>query len=298
MTPSQLQSHLHDLHTKGFTVIPNAIQQPLLEAAIRGYKQLCLHMQEQRIATLKENGRNARLANSHLLSPEISSLFLNEDFLALCDLFFGGRRGSIHSSLFYEEGSELPLHRDAPFVCTVPENLHLGCWFALEDSRIENGALMGVPYSNQTFIDEHQVRNEIGLERLKVTESLDFIDEMSCLNYQQYLLDKCGRLGLKAEAIEANAGDIVVWHPLFVHGGLPHKSTATRYSVVMFAVPENIQVHGSYLYFTPQKPLVPQKLEYVEIPGSTRYMRKGSVAFVPESRYEKCSGSLDIDINP
>ena len=241
-------------------------------------------MDSQRQATLKANGRNSRLVNSHLASEAISSLFLNEQLLDLCDTFFGGRLTSIYTSLFFQEGTKQPLHRDAPVFCTLPENLFLGCWFALEDSRIENGALMGVPFSNQTFSDDYHNRYKIGLERLEEIDAIEFSDDITWAKYQKYVNNTCESLGLKQEAIEADAGDIIVWHPLFLHGGLPHKSEATRHSVVMHVAPEGVQVHGSYLFFTPQNSIQERSMVYIEAPGSSRKMKQDLVTFSPDKQ--------------
>lgn len=274
-----MNDNLQEIHERGFTVIKDALTQDQIKNTLAAYQKVCNQLDSERLKTLKPNGRNSRLVNSHLASVEIAALFLNPLLLGICDAFFGGRKTCIYTSLFFQEGTKQPLHRDAPVFCTLPESLFLGCWFALEDSRIENGALVGVPGSHKIFHDEYPTRHSIGHERLKHLDEIEFSDNVSWNVYQAYVKSKCDTLGLEVQPIEVCAGDIVVWHPLFMHGGLQHSSTSTRHSVVMHVIPEGTEVHGSYLFFTPFRTFEPREMNFTEIPGSDRKMKQDVFLF-------------------
>ncbi|MCP9917468.1 phytanoyl-CoA dioxygenase family protein [Cyanobium sp. ATX 6F1] len=274
-----MNKHIQELHEKGFTVLRKCISEDARKDALAAYDYICAERAAEALATSKANGRNSRLVNSHLESEKISSLFLSKSLLDTCDTFFGGRRSAIYTSLFFEEGTKQPLHRDAPVFCTFPENLFLGCWFALEDSRISNGALMGIPASHKIFYDELKKRYEIGVDRLKDLPDIPYSDNVSWNQYQNYVYDSCSKIGLACEPIEVDACDVVVWHPLFVHGGLPHTSDATRKSIVMHVIPEEVDVHGSYLFFSPYKTFAPRRMEFISIGSSERKMKTECVHF-------------------
>lgn len=278
-----MNQHIQELHDKGFTIFRGCISEEAKNNALAAYDQICTKRAEEAQATSKANGRKSRLVNAHLESERISSLVFSGNLLEVCDNFFGGRRSAIYTSLFFEEGTKQPLHRDAPVFCTFPENLFLGCWFALEDSHISNGALMGIPGSHKLFHDELSKRHEIGIERLKVLPDIPFSDNVSWIQYQNYVGEKCGSMGLSCEPIEVDACDVVVWHPLFVHGGLPHTSDATRKSIVMHVIPEEIEVHGSYLFFSPYKPFTPRRMDLVNIGDSERKMKVDLVHFAQDA---------------
>jgi phytanoyl-CoA hydroxylase len=274
-----MNQHIQELHNKGFTILRNCISEEAKNNALAAYDQICTARAAEAQATAKANGRNSRLVNSHLESEKISTLVFSGSLLDVCDVFFGGRKTAIYTSLFFEEGTKQPLHRDAPVFCTFPENLFLGCWFALEDSRISNGALMGIPGSHKLFHDELSKRYEIGIDRLKALPDIPFSDNVSWIQYQNYVSERCSKLGLSCEPIEVDACDVVIWHPLFVHGGLPHTSDATRKSIVMHVIPEEIEVHGSYLFFSPFKPFAPRRMDSINIGESGRKMKADLVHF-------------------
>lgn len=277
-----MNKHIDELHEKGFTILRKCISEDAKKNALASYSHICSERSVEALASSKANGRNSRLVNSHLESENISSLFLSNALLETCDAFFGGRRAAIYTSLFFEEGTKQPLHRDAPLFCTFPENLFLGCWFALEDSRISNGALMGIPGSHKLFHDELQKRYEIGIDRLQLLPEIPFIDDTSWNQYQNYVSESCSKAGLICEPIEVDACDVVVWHPLFVHGGLPHTSDATRKSIVMHVIPEGVEVHGSYLFFSPYKKFSSRRMDFINIGISERKMKADCVHFAKE----------------
>ena len=67
---------------------------------------------------------------------------------------------SIYTSLFFQEGTQQDLHRDAPLFCTYPENKFLGCWFALEDTNKSNGSLSVVPRGHIIIEEEDLIREQ------------------------------------------------------------------------------------------------------------------------------------------
>lgn len=270
---------LSELHENGFVILKNALNDTHIKSILAEYERICSQRQEEASAALKANGMNSRLVNAHLESLPIAQAFNTPSLLQLADAFFAGRKAMIYSSLYFQDGTNQPLHRDAPVFCTFPENLFLGCWFALEDATISNGALMGVKQSNKLFHDELQMRYKFGVDRLKEVDEIPFSDPVLWNQYQKFIQNKLVSEEMVSEPIEATAGDIIVWHPLFVHGGIKHDSGKTRHSIVMHVIPQNIEVHGSYLFFAPQNPLTPRVMNTLPIGDSTRVMKRDICKF-------------------
>lgn len=277
---------LNELHENGFVVLSNVFSDAVADRLVQDYLSWCDLYHDEVFQAKKTNGFNSRLVNFHTQSTIAQSLLAKARILDVCDTFFGGRKTSIYTSLFFQEGTKQPLHRDSPVFCTVPENLFLGVWFALENANLENGNLIGVPGSHKLISETLPFRYQLGLNfEKKHLRSMNFseAEESIWSEYQDYISEQAQKNDLEVIDIPVDKGDVIIWHPLFLHGGRSHISKATRYSMVMHLVPEQIEVHGMYLYHQPWRPFAKRDLLYRKLVGSDRQMLvTGRPAFAKE----------------
>lgn len=181
------------------------------------------------ISNRKPDGTYPRLIGLHEEVPAIEALFSNDATLKLQDLLFGCR-SSLHTSITFLQGSQQELHRDIPVFNLSPHNLYFRIWVALEDVTSENGPLFGVKGGHK-----------VGIERDKIAHKFySCFDDIPELNptlwrqHQQTLQKNYEEEGLTEENFELSKGDILIWHPLFPHGGNKIKNkNLSRRSIVL-----------------------------------------------------------------
>jgi len=290
--------HIARLMYNGYTVIKNAVPVDQVDRVVQEYLSWTKENQALVDRFKKTSGFNSRLVNFHTISNPAFNLFQNERLLAVTDGFFN-QETAVYTSLFFQEGTEQTIHRDAPYFCTFPEQRFLGVWFALEDSTSANGALNIIPGGHNLSLNEFSKRHEIlnkhfpennvgsnlvklGIGKFKSvakqltgaealpqgagrSKEIDFADPTLWVDYQSWVVEDCLKNGLQVKLIEAKKGDIVIWHPMLPHGGSKIlEKGKTRYSMVMHVTPVGTQVHGSYLFFAPQSPFTPRSMKYTK----------------------------------
>ena len=243
----EIQAHLNDIDVNGFTVVPNCFTElDCARGIISFYEWIRKNFNYAR-QHLDKDSHFQRLVNLHSACPNLAMLFESPKILAILDSFFDSET-VIYTSLYFEKGTQQPIHRDNPVFHTVPQNLFLGVWFALEDANEENGCLEIIPGG-------HRVLSDIDTEAIagKFYDNLNTIehsDDTLWVEYQKLVLEECNKNGLVIERIPVKAGDVVIWHPLAPHGGSEIRNIQlTRHSIVMHVVPKNISVYGCDLFF-------------------------------------------------
>lgn len=166
-----------------------------------------------------------RVADLHAWSQAARSLYLNSTLARFAALALG-EAAIATQSLFFEWGSQQPLHRDPMHVqMTRPAHL-LAAWIALEDITPASGPLLYIPGSHRLpyyqfapgqFV--HDDRRD-GVAGLRCAEAWDRA--------------RCAEAGLSAERFLAKKGDVLLWHHSLLHGGsLPVDPPPTRKSFVV-----------------------------------------------------------------
>ena len=268
LTKMNGMNYVESLHENGFTVIKNGFDKSEADECILEYTRQIKEWGEHAEAYRKKNGMMMRLANFHIINNTLQKTFVNASSLIdLCTTFFSGRKPCLYTSLFFNSGTQQPIHRDSPLFCTYPENQFLGCWFAFEDADANNGALIVNPKCHKLFADEFPKRNEM-LNRFRGRESLlgsipnpspqqstvGFSESELWVDYQAYVQERCADLESETQVINAEKGDIIVWHPLLPHGGsLVQDTSRTRFSCVFHVVPERERIYGNNLFFSPHE---------------------------------------------
>jgi len=182
------------------------------------------------VANKRPDGTHPRLIALHEEVPEIAELFSNETVLRLRELLFGHSRSSLQTSITFLQGSQQPLHRDIPVFRVSPGNLYYRIWIALEDTTAENGALTGVKGGHKIASKPYETVQTFYARFDDVPEQ----DPEIWRKYQEKLKRKYEEAGLAEEILALSKGDLLIWHPLFPHGGsVIENKKASRRSVVL-----------------------------------------------------------------
>jgi ectoine hydroxylase-related dioxygenase (phytanoyl-CoA dioxygenase family) len=278
-------THCANIINNGFTVIPAAFDEATCDGVVKAFHEFESRNIEIFREHRDENGRYPRIVNLHLVLSTLQDLFAkNTTLLRVQDALFG-RPATLFSSLFYNIGSEQPLHRDTPVFSTRPEYLYFGNTVYLEDADEENGCLevlkggnlipeldrIGLAkeiYGNDTMIPNHDVR--IWVE------------------YQKRVVETGERLGLSRRKVSVKKGDALIWHPGLPHGGsrILNRSR-TRYSFVFHTAPERVPVYHQNVFFAPQTPFsTVAGWGYVERNGRKVANHKSGVSFANRNSYD------------
>lgn len=217
------------LNDQGYVIIPHALQPSLVSTLCRA-----LEVWEKRhLSTLyahkKQDGTLPRLIALHQEVPEIAALFMHPHCIRLQHLFFG-YQSSLFTSITFLQGSQQPLHRDIPIFNITKPSVYFRLFIALEPLTPENGALFGVPGSHRVFHNVWDTKRTF----YSTEHEIAAIDQAKWNRYQCQLNDGYTQAGLKEVPFYLNAGDILLWHPLFAHGGMPvTKAHESRKSIVL-----------------------------------------------------------------
>ncbi len=135
--------------------------------------------------------------------------FLNERFLDVVGQILGEDIILHHSKLFQkpsENGSPFPMHQDWPYFPTVNDSMIAGI-IHVSDATDEMGCLRVYPGS-------HRLGRVQGADGRSQNDVLD-----------QYPIED-------AQVIEAEAGDVIIFHYFTLHGSMPNRSDRTRKTVL------------------------------------------------------------------
>ncbi len=250
--PLDVKRHCAEVVWKGYTVIRNAVPAGECAALIDEFRAFEQLNDEIFTANRDQHGHYPRIVNLHTAFPPLISLFArNKMLLTVSDVLFG-RRTSLYTSLFYETGSQQPIHRDTPVFSTRPEYLYFGNTVYLEPANDENGCL--------EVIEGGHLVGELDRERL-ATDHYGTLDKVKSqdgelwIKYQDSLAVRCQRRGLTTTKLHVQAGDTLIWHPQLPHGGSPIRDKSkTRFSLVMHTTPEGVPVYHQDAFFRPSTP--------------------------------------------
>lgn len=230
----------------GYTVVPRALGDDLCSAVVRDVEAFKTRNRWAVRPHEDEHGRLSRVVNLHLLVDSLAAVFSENPAIAVCDRFFDAE-ASLYTSLYFERGSEQALHRDSPLFATRPPGRYLGVWAALEDVDARNGPLVVVPGSHllPALDVESMGRKLYGDPKLAPATS-----EAGWDMYQSAVQAQAAAADLSALEVHVRRGDVIVWHPLLLHGGAPHRSPhRSRRSLVMHVTPVGVPVYHQDVFF-------------------------------------------------
>jgi phytanoyl-CoA hydroxylase len=173
----------------------------------------------------RDRGPSYRIADLHSHSPAARALFLWRPIFDYVERILGTAAVATQA-LYFEYGSQQPLHRDPVFVQTKPPSALVAAWIALEDIHPDSGPLVYVPGSHrlpyyQFAPGEHRFDHR----RHGAAESA----AMAAFDREQV-----ATAGLPTRSLTCPRGEVLLWHHSLLHGGSvvadPHR---TRKSFVV-----------------------------------------------------------------
>ena len=243
----QEQQKLRDFMRDGYLVVKGAVSHQTCDAVVDDYHSIL--QKNAVLADLQKQGN--RLPNFHTFSTRALRMFTEaETALRYQDLILGYRT-SIYTSLYFEYGTQQPIHRDVPVFRTAPENFYLGVWFALEDATPENGALRVMKGGHVgAEVDQY----ELAERHTNDISQIDAANSPLWGIYQSEVARLCTSEGMEEISVPLEKGDVLIWHPLLPHGGGQILSPErTRHSMVFHTVPEGCPVYKMDVFFNREK---------------------------------------------
>ncbi|HEY6137439.1 MAG TPA: phytanoyl-CoA dioxygenase family protein [Thermoanaerobaculia bacterium] len=166
-----------------------------------------------------------RIHELHVASPVARRLVLDPTLHRYASLILG-ETAVATQSLYFEFGSQQPLHRDSTVVPTPEFGRLVAAWIALEDITPDSGPLAYVPGSQKfpfcelspgSYVYDPSRHTPQDVER-----AVRFYDE------------ELRASGLPEHHFLAKRGDVLVWHSALMHGGAPPAAPErTRKSLVI-----------------------------------------------------------------
>jgi ectoine hydroxylase-related dioxygenase (phytanoyl-CoA dioxygenase family) len=247
----RIKRHALEVVRQGWTVVPGAIKPAVCKRTIAAFRRFEQANEEIFAAHRDARGHYPRIVNLHTALPDLLVLFTrNPIWLGVQDALFGAAT-ALYTSLFYEVGSQQPLHRDAPVFATRPEYMYFGTTVYLEPADDENGCL-------EVMAGGHRLveldREAMALRRYGSLEAIPNLDNAAWEEYQDMLVAQGRAQGLPIQRLHVGAGDSLIWHPLLPHGGSPIRDPArTRLSLVMHTTPVGVPVYHQNVFFAPSR---------------------------------------------
>jgi phytanoyl-CoA hydroxylase len=244
------RARITELIEQGFTVIERGVDVELCDKAAGDFLSWRTKHKEALARFREPDGRLMRVINLHQTLPILKALFSRNSSLALQDYLFENET-VLYTSLFYEQGSAQPIHRDTPLFWTYPANMYFGMWIALEDTDDGNGALTVIPGGHRIgSID----RGGMAAKRFNDLTAIPDMSSELWTDYQDEVVKRADAKQLKKKKIYVKKGDVILWHPLAPHGGAAIKDpTRTRLSMVVHTTPKGVPVFHMDVFFNPSR---------------------------------------------
>lgn len=249
----RVKQHAIEVVEKGYTLIPGAVSPETCAEAIAGFRRFEAANTAIFAPNRNERGHYKRIVNLHTAMPDLLHLFTrNPIWLAVQDVLFGAPT-ALYTSLFYEVGSQQPMHRDTPVFATRPEYLYFGTTVYLEPAGDDNGCLEVMEGGHKL---EELDREAMALVRYGNLAKLPDLDNDIWNEYQDTVVSQGLARGLTVKRLHAQPGDALIWHPQLPHGGTPiADQTRTRFSLVMHNTPVGVPVYHQRAFFNPEAKL-------------------------------------------
>jgi phytanoyl-CoA hydroxylase len=239
-----------ELIEQGFTIIENGIDLEICDQAATEFLNWKKRNEHALPRFREADGRLMRIVNFHQTLPVLKTLFSRNRSLALQDYLFK-KETALYTSLFYEQGSAQPIHRDIPLFWTYPASMYFGMWIALEDTDDENGPLEVIPGGHRIGLID---RGAIGAKRFNEPMTIPPMSNELWIDYQDEVARRADEKHLTKKKINVKKGDVILWHPLAPHGGAPIGDTSrTRLSFVMHTTPKGVPVFHMDVFFNPSR---------------------------------------------
>lgn len=215
----------------GYTVIERCIEPELLEAAVRDIDRVWRERWHVLVDLLSGSGQRTfvdrcppearsiphKLNQLHLQSEAVRGIFLHDRIIRMLSLIFGNDVVGVNS-LTFQYGSQQTAHVDHVYMTPSPPRRMAAAWIALEDVRPDSGPLEYWPQSHR--LPPFKFSNPYPYHYVPTEQDA----HASYLSAQKHRFSP--------ERFYARKGDVLLWHSMLAHGGVPIDNPArTRLSM-------------------------------------------------------------------
>ena len=258
------------LRDDGIAVLEGFVSSAFCDDINRDFAEFCSQNKAESDHWRLPTGFHPRLTNFHTYSAAAREALMSGRLTAVLDALFG-EKTALCSSLYFEQSTEQPIHRDSPFFCSNPYGQFFGVWIALEDIRPQAGPLNYRPGGHKLDID--QVELALRNPDLDVGQLYG--------KYLQEIKQRCDDEGLPVSTVLPKKGDVVIWHPELPHGGGKIlDGGGSRKSIVYHVMPETAPIYGIDIFFGRQE-AADSGLPLVDCSFGRKMLGQGSPAFAP-----------------
>lgn len=231
----------------GFVVLPGAIAPERCELVVAQFDEYLAGLGADVENHKDAAGRLLRVVNFHLSAEKAAEVATAPNVMRVLDFLFG-EEAAVYSSLYFEYGTQQPIHRDSPFFETFPRNYFFGVWVALEDISPDAGPLMYHAGAHRFDCDPHSIYDVVA-ERMGATATREELINEALEQYYGEVIRATDVLGAPLRA-PLKKGDVAIWHPQLPHGGSPaNDQSLTRRSMVFHCTPASKQIYQQDVFF-------------------------------------------------
>ena len=205
-----------------------------------------------------DNGRDAhgfgdRIGQLHQYCPELVKFAAHPTIIAFLKWAFSDAP-VLFGSLNFDRGTQQEAHIDAIFFYPQPLYSMAGAWIALEDVNPDAGPLFylsgshrwGFRHSEDVVRDRPDLadaREKARRGELGPDERGQVVSRIASAWTQDLLSLEMERNAARTP-MPIKAGDVIIWHSLLAHGGLPRRRAALgRKSVVFHFIGRNTKLY-------------------------------------------------------
>jgi hypothetical protein len=203
-----LKARLRLWPQNGYLVLPGFFRPETLDAA------------QAELESLRESGQldaqrsGTKVTDAWHYSPRMEAMMKDPQLLEIMS-FLLGAQVHLFQTLNFEYGSQYDAHSDTIHMTTHPLGYLTAVWVAMEDISPESGPLFYYP----------------GSHRLPYILNPDFphngsamtIDPNAVHKFNDYIKQMIEEHGLEAETFLPQKGDLLIWHAILLHGGMPRQ---------------------------------------------------------------------------
>lgn len=250
-TDNNVSSSLKDSWVNdGFVVLRNIYKENEIQRFNEYVKSIRLVVDDGKDA----NGFGDRIGQLHQKNEQLLELAKSDEVIKFLTWAFGDEP-VVFGSLNFEKGSSQDAHVDAIFFWPEPSYSMAGVWVALEDIHQDSGPLFYLPGSHRwPFIQsETVIEANPGLREARDAAKLKGYPESEKNTLVALLGQKWTDIFKTQEIMQdtaqvpltINRGDVVIWHSLLAHGGMPIKNPLlSRKSVVFHYIGSNTKLYS------------------------------------------------------
>lgn len=174
----------------------------------------------------KLGAAECKVIDVHASDPDVQQAVFAPKIARFLELVMQSKAVAFQT-LYFEYGSQQPIHQDTAFVYVDPPLEFIASWIALEDVASGCGELIFHEGS-------HRLPDELyGNPPSKALYGSD----PRAATYSDELGQRCMDAGMRLERFLPKAGDVLFWAADLAHGGSPRTNERTRRSLVTHYCP-------------------------------------------------------------